>query len=63
MNRSIAEALGYDPAQDGQGEEFIQSVMYSDDWQSYLSYLSQVARLRDDETSTFECRMRHSSGD
>jgi PAS domain S-box-containing protein len=63
VNRSIAKALGYDPAQDAQGEEFIQSVMCPDDWQSFLSYLSRTALLRDDETSKFECRVRHSSGD
>ena len=63
VNRSIAEALGYDPAQDAQGEEFIQLVMYPDDYQSFLSYLCRMAGLRDDETSTFEYRMRHSSGD
>jgi PAS domain S-box-containing protein len=63
VNRSIAETLGYDPAQDAHGEEFIQSVMHPDDWQSFLSYLSRMARLLDDETSTFEYRVRHSSGD
>src|SRR5262245_38058387 len=61
-NRSIAEALGYDAARDAQGEEFIQSVMYPDDWRSFLSHLSRMALLRDYETSTFECRMRHSNG-
>src|SRR5262245_39279222 len=63
VNRSIAETLGYDPAQDAQGDEFIQSVMRPDDWRSFLSYLSRMALLRDDETSKFECRVRHSSGD
>jgi PAS domain S-box-containing protein len=62
-NRSIAEDLGYDLAQDAQWDEFIQSVMYPDDYQSFLSYLSRTAYLQDDETSTLECRMRHSSGD
>src|SRR5215475_7675313 len=61
-NRSIAEALGYDAARDAQGEEFIQSVMYPDDWRSFLSHLSRMALLSDYETSTFECRMRHSNG-
>ena len=37
--------------------------MYPDDYQSFLSYLCRMAGLRDDETSTFEYRMRHSSGD
>jgi len=63
VNRSIAKTVGYDQAQDARGEEFIQSVMHPDDWQSYLSYLSRMALLRDDETSKFECRLRHSSGD
>jgi hypothetical protein len=63
VNRSIAKTLGYDQAQDAQGEEFILSVMHPDDRQSFLSYLSRMARLRDDETSKFECRLRHSSGD
>jgi PAS domain S-box-containing protein len=63
VNRSMAEALGYDPAQDAHWEEFFHSVMHPDDYQSFLSYLSRMARLRDDETSTFEHRMRHSSGD
>jgi PAS domain S-box-containing protein len=63
LNRSIAEALGYDSAQDAQVEEFIQSVMHPDDWQSFLSYLGRMSCLRDDETSTFEYRMRHNSGE
>jgi PAS domain S-box-containing protein len=63
VSHSIAEALGYDPTQDEQREEFMKSVMHPDDYQSFLSHLSRMAGLRDDETSTLEYRMRHIIGD
>jgi PAS domain S-box-containing protein len=63
VNRSIVDELGYDPAQGAQGEEFARSLMHPDDLQSFLTFLNRTADLRDDETSTFECRMLHSSGD
>jgi PAS domain S-box-containing protein len=58
VNRSAAEALGYDPSQ-MEAVDFVSSVMHRDDWKSFLDYLGRLANLHGEETADFEYRMRH----
>src|SRR5262249_23741225 len=64
VNRSIADALGYEPEEPViEKAEFLRSVIHPDDWRPLLRHLGRFATLRDDETIEFEYRMRRRNGE
>src|SRR5262249_12776132 len=61
INRALADALGSLPDQEPPEAGLIR-VIHPDDWQPFLDHIKGFAGLRDDETTDFEFRLRHSSG-
>lgn len=63
VNRRVEDADGYDLWRGPQDAEFVKSLMHPDDRRSFLDHINELAGLHDDETTNFELRLRHASGE
>jgi PAS domain S-box-containing protein len=61
VNRRVADAVGYDLWQVPQDAECVTPLIHPDDRLSYPDHIAQLASLHDDETTNFECRLRHAA--
>ncbi len=62
QNRPLNELLGYGASEEFTRDSTWRELMHPEDQQRFPAYVDRMAELRENETSTFEYRMKHADG-